>query len=77
MGIGLIEKINSDVEKFYFYKILGEISDEEIEKILRIKKDEKRKYFFEEKRKKYLSPEWGMNWRKEKLLFSVKYPVPE
>ena len=65
IGVGLIEQINSEMEKYIFYEKIG-IDESEIRDILEIKIDETgNKYLFLEKLD-----------GKEKVLFFVKYNLP-
>jgi hypothetical protein len=73
VGIELMENINVEIEKYYFYKNLG-IEDEEIKEIMNIIEDGEGKYLFEEKKEKYW--EFSFDWRKERIIFSVKYDIP-
>ncbi len=43
-GTDVIEEINSNIEKYYFYQNIGEFSEEEIEKILKIEEDSSGRY---------------------------------
>jgi hypothetical protein len=63
--VSLIEQINSEMEKYLFYEKVG-INENEIQDILEIKIDETGN--------KYLSLE--KLGRKEKVLFFVKYNLP-
>ena len=65
MDIGLMEQVNSQMEKYLFYERIG-IPENEIQDILGIKTDKAgNQYLFLEKLGK-----------KEKVLFSVKYNLP-
>lgn len=79
IGVDIIEKMNSEIEKYYFYKNLGEFDEEQITNILDIKEDEEGvcptgKYLYLEK------SEGKIYWNKKsegKRLISVKYCLPE
>ena len=65
MDVGLMEQINSQMEKYIFYKSVG-MNENEIQDILEIKIDETGN--------KYLSLE--KLGKKEKVLFFIKYNLP-
>lgn len=46
-GFGLVEEMNTEIEKYYFYKNLGEYSESKIEEILYVKKDAKGNRYIE------------------------------
>lgn len=73
VGIRLIERANADADKYYFYENIGK-TDEEIENILKIQRDEEgNKYIYLEEKsaKGFLEV-----FRKEKIILSVKYYLP-
>ncbi len=74
VGTGIIEKAVAIEDKYYFYKNTGKFSEQEIEDILRIQRDEfGNKYVFIEK--KSIQGFLGI-FGKEKVVASVIYYIP-
>jgi len=67
VGIDLMEKINLQIEEYNTNKQIDNL-DTIIE--------EDKIFLYQEKNVTKLSPELGLNWLKEKTMFSVKYNFP-
>jgi hypothetical protein len=72
VGTGLIEEMNSEIEKYYFYQNIPDFREDEIRKIMNISIDAVgEKYLYLEKYAKR-NPGFG----KEEKVISVRYYLP-
>jgi hypothetical protein len=76
-GVSLMHGLSLDIDKYNFYKNLG-LSDEEINSKMNILVDtEGQRYFYAEEKKTFVELGLGTDWTKEKIVFSVKYILPD